>query len=441
MRTAESTGRTASVLAILSLGQTGTNVAAGLVATILLAVDQRGVMVVGMTIAAIFGVIGGLGTGAAFRAHLPRADAASRRRLGAAYAWVSIAAAVPVVALALVACALTSALVSPQLAEPGCLLGVGAYVLGLTVLGQVADGWYAQGEMSRGGVSAASATLGGMLGCFAMLWLHPTAGAVLLGQGLGMLAPSVLAVGRLRRAGIVSFGRPDPVAVGSLVRTGVPSLGIMLGQAVSYRADRYVVGAFCGPAVLAVYALAATLSELTRIIPTAVAQVLLRKVSVGAGAEHRVPALRQAAVGSLPAAVVVGMAGWVLIPPIFGGEFAAARWLLIPLLAAEIVFAPCVVAQYGLLGGGWTRTVGLIGLVGGACAIPVYALGAALGAAEGVAAAAIALYGALSWVTWRALRTRVSGPDARLAELAVESLPAPRNSTEEEECSHGPTGR
>lgn len=441
MRTAESAGRTASVLAVLSLGQTAANVTAGLVATVLLAVDERGVMVVGMTIAAVFGVMGGLGTGAAFRAHLPRATAeASRRRLGAAYAWLSLAAALPMVGLALVACLLSSPLVSPRLAEPGCLLGVAAYVLGLILLGQVTDGWYARGEMARGGLCAASATVGGMVGCFTMLWLQPSAGAVLLGQGLGMFAPSLLGVRRLRRAGTISFGRTDRTALRTLVRTGVPGLGLVLGQAVTYRADRYLVGAFCGPAVLAVYALAATLSELTRVIPTAVAQVLMRRVSVGAGAENRVPALRHATAGALSAAVVVGIGGWLLIPPIFGDEFAGARGLIVVLLVAEIVFGPCIVAQYGLLGGGWTRTVGLIGLVGGLCAIPVYALGAALGADEGVAAAAIVLYAALSWATWRALRVRLVTPHAAAAPLATD-LPAPRNSTEEEECSYGPTAR
>jgi len=105
--------------------------------------------------------------------------------------------------------------------------------------------------------------------------------------------------------------------------------------------------------------------------------------------------------------LIVAAGGWMLIVPVFGGQFAPARELLMVLIVAEVCLAPYSVASRGLLGGGWTTAAGLLGIAGSLVALAAYAMSAVVAGAMGVATGSVAVYAGLSFVSYRMLRRRV----------------------------------
>jgi acetyltransferase-like isoleucine patch superfamily enzyme len=89
---------------------------------------------------------------------------------------------------------------------------------------------------------------------------------------------------------------------------------------------------------------------------------------------------------------------WYAIPLVFGPELLDARRYLLLLLVAEILFTPFTVAAKGLVGGGWTRTVGLVGSAGGGLAIISYGALTPLWGVWGACLATCATYLVLSTV-------------------------------------------
>jgi uncharacterized membrane protein len=82
--------------------------------------------------------------------------------------------------------------------------------------------------------------------------------------------------------------------------------------------------------------------------------------------------------------------------------------LLVVLVIAEVFFSPYAVTSRGLLGGGWTRTAGIFGVVGSLSALAVYAVSADTGGAMGVAVGSAVMYGALSATSFCLLRKRLA---------------------------------
>jgi O-antigen/teichoic acid export membrane protein len=144
-----------------------------------------------------------------------------------------------------------------------------------------------------------------------------------------------------------------------------------------------------------VYSLAATLSEVPRVVPQAVGQLFVRHVALGSGAR-----LARWVSGSVLAAAVGGLlvaaGGWLLIVPVFGETFEPARSMLLVLVVAEACLAPYLVASRGLIGDGRTRAAGAFGLAASVVAVGCYLLGARLGGSMGLAAGCVALYCGLS---------------------------------------------
>ncbi|HWM07159.1 MAG TPA: hypothetical protein VNP92_32890, partial [Actinophytocola sp.] len=92
------------VLSGASALQTASNAIAGLLATVVLGPQDRGLMVLGLIIGSMCGLVGGFGTGAAFRARLPATpEPAGRRSLVSTYTWCSLGGMVLAVFLAVVA--------------------------------------------------------------------------------------------------------------------------------------------------------------------------------------------------------------------------------------------------------------------------------------------------------------------------------------------------
>jgi len=379
--------------------QLGANAVAALVATIVLGPAQRGVMVIGSTLAGVVAVVACLGTGAALRSRLPPvAGPADRRRLLSSYAWWTTAAVAPAAGCAVALSLASASLVDPAMARGGFLVAVAVATAGQVLLLQTVEAWFADGHFRRGAGAAAAAAAGGLVGLLAAAAMSGDAAVLLAAQGMGTAAVTLALLGALHRAGLLVVARPRPGDVRSLVGSGVPTLGLVVGLAVALRADRYVLGATGGIAAVGVYSLAATLSEIPRMVPQAMGQLFMRDSALGAGHDGLAGRLGRATAVAAVCGALVAAVGWFTIEPVFGAEFADARRLLLLLVIAETCFAAFTMAGRGLLGGGWAREAGVLGVGASVVAVGAYLVGAGLWGSTGLAVGSIAVYAVLSTV-------------------------------------------
>ena len=397
------------------MGLTGANAARAAVnvliavgTTALLGTHDRGLLVIASTVGAILALVGGLGTGTALRTSLPvRTDPGPRRRLVTAFTWFSALGAIGVVAAAVLLCGTFAPIIDPALATPGLLAGAGAYALAQFLLGQVVEARYAAGQFRRAGRCGLEITVGSLAGAACALVLSRSAAVILLAMGLGALVVISREIWRLQLDGLAAFGRVRGADMSALVRRGVPALGLTAGLTVALRADRFVLGVIAGPSAVAVYSLAATLAEVARMIPQAVAQMYLRAVALGSDLRALTRATRGAALGAAAAGLVLWLAGHVAVRPVFGPEFESVPGLLAVLVLAEVAIAPHLVASLGLLGGSWARSACVIGTAGSIAALACYTTGAHVAGTTGLATATLLLYGGLSAASWTTLRHRM----------------------------------
>jgi O-antigen/teichoic acid export membrane protein len=391
--------------------QAGCAALAAALSTILLGPAGRGLMVLGLTTGSVVAVLAGLGSGSAFRARLPRAES-SRESLIASYTWWSVAAMAVASGLAVIACAVAARFVDRQLGQPLFLLAVAVAAAGQAALAQQNDAWFAAGMFSAGGAWAAAAAAGGLVGMLAGAAIRPSPWVLLLAQGAATAAVLVVAGWRLRAAGLLSFAAPDSSDVATLLRSGAPVLGATFGFIVAMRADRFVLGGVAGPAAVGIYSLAATLSEAPRMLPGAVGQLVMRDVAVGEG-EAAIRRARSAALGLTAAACfAIGAAGWALIVPVFGAEFAPARPVLFLLLAAEVCLVPYGLAIRALVGGGWTPAAGTLGILGAVAGLSLFIAAIPMWGMVGAGVASLALYAFLSAASWSMLVRRLAASPA-----------------------------
>ena len=395
-------------LSVASALQAAANAVAGLLATRALGPQERGLMVLGLTIGSVFGLIGGFGSGAAFRARLPAAPGVTgRRSLVSAFTWCSIGGAAVAVAASVATTVVSATWIDPSLRTPAMLVATAAFTVGQVLLTQVPDAWFADGRFRRGGLSAAGLSAGGLAGVVLGLVFADTAATVLQAQAAGMVLAGVLEVAALRRVGLVRVDTPAPGLMPALLRQGAPALGLTVGLAMTLRADRYVLGMTSGAAAVGVYSLAATLAEVARLLPAAVGQLYLRHTSTGSGAARFRSAISLAVIAAAAAGGIVAVAAWLLIEPVFGPEFRPARELLLVLALAEICLAPYSVASRGLLGGGWTGVAGTLGVTSSLGALVVYLASAEWAGVYGLAAGSVLVYLGLSIATAGLLRRRL----------------------------------
>jgi acetyltransferase-like isoleucine patch superfamily enzyme/O-antigen/teichoic acid export membrane protein len=382
-----------------------------LIATRYLGAGQRGLVVLGMTIASIFGLVAGSGTGSAYRLLLPSRDPQRRRRLAIAFTWCSLLGTVAVVPAAMLATKLSAPMIDPGLGTPHFLLATGVYTAASVALIQIVEARFADGQFRRGGIAGGTMALGGLIGVITALRHDSSAALALFGQGAGILAGAAVEVWALRRDRLVDFGVPAPGELSALWRRGAPALGLTIGSVLAFRADRYVLGAFAGPAAVGVYSLAATLGEVPRLLYTPVAQWFQRQAALGRRHAPLAKAILLACGIAAVVAMPIAAVGWLLIVPVFGSDFASARALLLVLLGAEILFAPYLVAARGLLGRGWIKTAGALGLGGSGASLACYVLSARAGGAMGLAVGSGLLYLALSVMSSVLFRARNARDD------------------------------
>lgn len=190
-----------------------------------------------------------------------------------------------------------------------------------------------------------------------------------------------------------------------LIRTGVPSIPSGLSQVLTFRVDRLIVGVIMGPAAVGIYSVAATVSELLRVLPMALSQSVFYQVASGKSGPGD---FRRARTLCLLAGAVLGLAGFVAAPvavrAVFGTEFEAAVLPLRVLLLAELAMVYFYVdgAVMGGLGRlGAAAKVAMVGLalvaVADVVLIPPFGL-------AGAAWASVMAYGAMGALMHRMLR-------------------------------------
>lgn len=401
---------TVAALLVGSGSQALANAVAALLATRLLAVETRGIMVVCVTLAAIVGLVMSLGTGTALRSLRPQSTVAGMDGLLSAYAWCSLVSLPCASATAAVAYVLMS-VVSPSL-QAGWTpaLAAAAAALPIVMNTQITEAWFAAGHYRRGSwLASAAALLGlGLMLCAAIV--QPTFLSLIVAQALGGTLVGVASAAWATWVGCLRWRRPQVEAVLPLLRRGAGSLGMPIGLAVITRSDRLILAAVVSPSAAAVYALASTLSEGLRLIPAAIAQIVTHDVANGLGAPAVARGQKQSLISlSLISGPLVG-AAFLLIEPVFGSEYAAASVLLAILVLAELGFAVFWIALRGLVGGGWSAALSILGTATACVAVPIYWLAATNWSGLGCAVATVIIYvlagAAGNWILRRHLSRR-----------------------------------
>ncbi|MGR6318410.1 oligosaccharide flippase family protein [Micromonospora soli] len=403
------------------------NSAGAMAATVALGADERGAMVLVLTISGVVAMIAPLGTGIALRAQLPRVDdEAARGSLLGSYLWLTLGLAALGAALAVVAVRVSAPAIDAGLADPRLLVAVAVSTLAQVLLWQSNELFYAVAEFRQGATWNLASVVAGLAGLLVAIAISAQAWLLLLLQGTGVLAAMVARLRPLRRRGLIRPVAPSGQVLRALFRQGVPSLGLNIGIVLAQRADRYILGVVAGTTAVGIYSLGATMSGMAGLIPLAIGQVSLNDAAT-AGARfwpgrHIVWALGGATLSS----IAIALGGWLLLVPVFGEDFAPARHLLFPLLVAEICLAPYWVAGRALLGGGWSRTAAVIGAASAVGAAALYGFAIPIWGMTGAALASIALYAGLSLMSMALLARRVGGPRGRIPATAARHAPVER---------------
>jgi O-antigen/teichoic acid export membrane protein len=287
------------------------------------------------------------------------------------------------------------------------VVAVSAFVQCLNA--QMFDAWYADGRFRHGAlIGAATASLG-FVGLVVAGTITATPTAMILGSVAGEAVMATVSFTLLYRRRLVAIERTTVAEVAALVRLGWPSLSVLVGVIMVFRADRYIVGAFAGASAVTLYSLAATFSELARTVPQQLGQVFVRQVAGRAAGISLRRTVRLAVAAATLSGLAIALAGWIAIPVVFDRDMRDAREYLLLLVGAEVLFAPFFVASRGLVGGGWNRITGVIGAAG--CVVGVisyFALVPSLGIV-GACVGSAATYAGLSLATSLTLSRRLAG--------------------------------
>lgn len=138
-----------------------------------------------------------------------------------------------------------------------------------------------------------------------------------------------------------------------VLRAGASALPYQASTFATFRVDRYLVGVISGVTAAGIYSVAATLSEVSRILPLAIGQVLVFGRSSGRvtrASERRARLLALAGTWAVLGGVMV--AAPYLIHVLFGEEFQSAVGPLRLLLVAEGLLASWFIDNRLLIGSG-----------------------------------------------------------------------------------------
>lgn len=228
------------------------------------------------------------------------------------------------------------------------------------------DALYAYGFNTRAAALAA-------LGSTAQLLLVTALGvsdiraaeAYFAAVALGGVLQAVLTYIVLRRSvpsGPVRFSLPEFRRV---IRRGAPAVGLSLGQAATFRLDRYLIGVLLGPGPVGIYSVAATATEILWLGPISLAQVQFHGIASGRAGAAELARARRLWLGGT-AVVALGM--WLAAPHavdlLLGERFRAAVTPLRVLLLGALAISSYHLDVISLAARGRTGAAGATALVG-----------------------------------------------------------------------------
>ena len=147
---------------------------------------------------------------------------------------------------------------------------------------------------------------------------------------------AVVCLAMLRRGGIAIRPRFDARSWRLLLRTGLPGIPAALGQVLTFRADRYLLGLFMNPAAVGIYAVAATAPELLRLPSLALSQPMMYRLASGSAKLTDFRRIRWLCViGTMAAAAIVFAMAPLAVRVVFGADYEAAVTPLRLLLLGE----------------------------------------------------------------------------------------------------------
>ena len=256
------------------------------------------------------------------------------------------------------------------------LVGVGVNLDGVLLLALLGAGLFGQYVMfdalNAYGLITTAAAIQALVG----------AGQLVAVLGLAALdvrtAPPfvlVLAVGGLVQVGVslvalrpLHLGlRPsrDAASWRRLVRAGLPAVAVNMGQVLTFRIDRYLVGLFLGPAAVGVYSVASTAPELLRLPTMALGQPIFHRLASGSARLddfRRGRAVCLLTVAGLAAAMAA--VAPIAVRTVFGPEFSGAVTPMRILLLGEMGIALYYIDGSSLFGLGRIADVALASAAG-----------------------------------------------------------------------------
>lgn len=293
----------------------------------------RGVLVLMITIPSFTTLLGTLGVNLAARIRMvaKTAPVSLDRYLGVSAALVVVQAPLAALAVALLL-PLTGVHVSP-------LRGLIVGLFGAATLADIflLHAFFAFGRTAE----AAAVDAGGSLAQLVLVIAVLVAGrtdpdAVLVAMTLGAALQAAANLVALQRLGMPIRPRFSRRVARELIEEGYPGIGLALGQALTFRIDRYIAGLFLVPAAVGIYSVSATGSEMLRLLPYAVSEVVFYKAAADRMTEKDlVRVVRIVTVCFIAALAVAALTASWIVPLAFGNAFSSAVGPLRILLIGE----------------------------------------------------------------------------------------------------------
>ena len=397
--------RRAGPVALLSYTAASGNLLAGVITARGLGPQDRGLVAVMVTSAALVGVFSTLGTNVVYRA---QAQSVSRPSL-LQYAKVSLILGFFVGVPALVAtAAFVGVLVDPRAWTPsGVALLCGFGIVNFAWF-QSSEAMRAHGGMRRAATFDVIGSWSQFLGVAVLALLEAVTVQFVLSIYICSFAVQFLASASYLRVHRVGASRDvgEEWRVRHLLAAGPKYLGFHFGQDLVYRLDRILLGALSTTQAVGLYVIAATPAELMRRPVLAVAQYAMLDASSARVEFFKL--LKRAAVWTM-ALLALCLVGWPLAPMaisvIYGPEYSGAVDPFRILMLAQVALVPYLIFSRALAGARQGISSSVSALVGLVLLVTLGVLLMPTWGANGAALACLAAFGSMSLLSglllWR----------------------------------------
>ncbi|MFB6609721.1 lipopolysaccharide biosynthesis protein [Agromyces sp. NPDC056379] len=398
--------RNVGALLVGSGTQLVASVGGALLTTLVLPVDQRGLMVIVVTIASMVALIGAAGIGNAYRHRHP--GEVDQDALSADFTTVSMVLIVVSGLGGAVACVAMAGLADARLLEWNYVLGAALAASAQVATLLVTEARFALGQFVEASRWAAASAIVGFAGVAVALAVGGDAAAVITSQACCQFVVVVAAAVASTRARALVWASTSRRRAGVLLSHGMRSLVLPVAIVVISRFDRLVVAAFDTADAVAVYALAATVVEVARLAPTAIGQLATREVATGLAWRAFRSRLLLATLAAALVGIVLVASAFLIVVPVFGIDYAESPFLAAVLLWSEVAYAVIVVANLAIIGGGWSTAALRLGIAAMGIAIPLYIAGAAIAGPFGVAWARLLVFVLIAVLMLASIRSRLA---------------------------------